>query len=163
MGFTRQTCHAQSVGNARPQVPPVKSIHKLLEIELPAGATAPVKGPGNIGFGVANDDIDPMKHHLCLRICAERHLVFRMMLLGYTRIYCARIPFDGLTPRLWAFQHDSFLPKTKTLTRAQYIPGRRSSATPRSFPPFVPVPISRSGLGDPAPPLKTHTAEGLGP
>jgi len=53
--------------DARPQVPPVKSIRRLLEIELSAGATVPVKGPVNIGFGFANGDIDPMKHHLCLR------------------------------------------------------------------------------------------------
>ncbi len=86
MGFTRQTRHGQSVGNARPQIPPVKSVRKLLAIELPAGATAPVKGPVHLGFGVANDDIDSMEHHLGLRICAERHLLLRMMLLGCTDI-----------------------------------------------------------------------------
>ncbi len=92
MGWSGQTRHDSSVGNARPQIPPVKSVHKLLEIELPASATAPVEGPVNISFGVANDDIDhqyspyssPMKHHLGLRIRAERHLVLRLMLLGCT-------------------------------------------------------------------------------
>ncbi len=62
------------------------SLSRLLEKELPTGATAPVKGPLNLGFDVANDDIAPMKHHLCLGIGAGRNLLLRMMLLGCTDI-----------------------------------------------------------------------------
>lgn len=50
--------------------------------------------------------------------------------LARWRLYCARNTFNGLTPRQGCgrfntvlhngSQHDSFLPKTKTLTRTQY-------------------------------------------
>jgi len=37
-----------------------KSARNLFELAWPAGAIAPVKGPVDIGFGVAHDDMDPM-------------------------------------------------------------------------------------------------------
>ena len=93
-GHTRQD---QPLGDPRSHVSSVKPVGKLFEIELPPSASAAVIRAIDEYLGIADDNIDSVKHDVRFRVRTQRHLMLRLVLFASTGVYGSSIrPPDTL-------------------------------------------------------------------